>query len=53
MLIKKLIMLMAISFSYAQKSNPIDLVTQELRIVVETASRASQKVFVEDFTGLD
>jgi len=26
---------------------------QELRIVVETASRASQKVFVEDFTGLD
>jgi len=53
MMMKNILLILAISFSFAQKLDPIELEMQELRIVVETASRSNQKVFVEDFTGLD
>jgi hypothetical protein len=33
--------------------DPIDLAIDELRTIVEIASRSSQKVFVDDFTGLN
>ena len=50
---KKLFIFLAISIPFAQKLDPVDLSYQELRTLVENASRASQKVFVEDFTGLN
>jgi hypothetical protein len=40
------------SFSYGQVLDQIDFNMQKLNSVLETASRSSQKVFVEDFTGL-
>jgi hypothetical protein len=50
---KKILLLLAISLPFAQRVDPIDLAINELRTIVETASRSSQKVFVEDFTGLN
>tara|TARA_B100001013_G_scaffold327796_1_gene241169 strand:+ start:717 stop:872 length:156 start_codon:yes stop_codon:yes gene_type:complete len=50
---KKLFIFLAISIPFAQKLDPIDISHQGLRTLVENASRASQKVFVEDFTGLN
>ena len=50
---KKILLLLAISLPIAQRMDPLDLAINELRTIVETASRSSQKVFVEDFTGLD
>ena len=40
------------SISFTQKLEPIDIAIQELENIVQAASRTSQKVFVEDFTGL-
>ena len=50
---KKMLLLLVISFPFAQRVDPIDLAIDELRTIVETASRSFQKVFVEDFTGLN
>ena len=50
---KKILLLLTLSIPFAQRLDPIDLAMQELRTAVETASRSSQKVFVEDFTGLN
>jgi len=50
---KKILLLLAISLPIAQRMDPLDLAIDELRTIVETASRSSQKVFVDDFTGLD
>ena len=40
------------SLLLGQGLNQVDLKLAKLKIAVETASRSSQKVFVEDFTGL-
>jgi len=50
---KKLFLLLVISLPLAQEMDPIDLAIDELRTIVERASRSSQKVFVDDFTGLN
>ncbi len=50
---KKILLLLAISLPIAQRMEPLNLAIDELRTIVETASRSSQKVFVEDFTGLN
>tara|TARA_B100000586_G_scaffold207957_1_gene155299 strand:- start:336 stop:491 length:156 start_codon:yes stop_codon:yes gene_type:complete len=44
--------LFLISLPFAQRLDPVDSVMDDLRTAVETASRASQRVFVDDFTGL-
>ena len=49
---KKIALLLIISLSFAQRLDPVDSAMDELRTAVETASRASQRVFVDDFTGL-
>jgi len=41
------------SFSLSQSLDLIDIKLKELKSVVENASRSSQRVFVEDFTGLN
>ncbi|MBT5783521.1 MAG: hypothetical protein HOI03_10165 [Candidatus Marinimicrobia bacterium] len=40
------------SFSFGQNLDQLDLNLKKLNSVLETASRSSQKVFVDDFTGL-
>ena len=47
-----LFFIIASSISFTQKLEPIDIAIQELENLVHAASRNSQKVFVEDFTGL-
>ena len=47
-----LFLIMVSSMSFAQRLEPSDIAIQELKTIVEFASRSSQKVFVEDFTGL-
>ena len=49
---KLLLIIILSSFSYGQVLDQIDFNIQKLNSVLETASRSSQKVFVEDFTGL-
>ena len=41
------------SFSLSQSLDLVDIKLKELKSVVENASRSSQRVFVEDFTGLN
>ncbi|MBT3216713.1 MAG: hypothetical protein HOD97_03245 [Candidatus Marinimicrobia bacterium] len=51
-----LFLTVVVSAIFSQKliSNPNQLVSKgNLREIVEMASRSDQKVFVEDFTGLD
>ena len=38
---------------FAQKLDPQDIAYNELREVVESASRANKKVWLEDFTGIN
>ena len=42
-----------LSMIFAQKLDPQDIAYNELREVVETASRANKKVWLEDFTGIN
>ena len=42
-----------LSMIFAQKLDPQDITYNELREVVETASRANKKVWLEDFTGIN
>ena len=44
--------LLIISLPFAQRLDPVDSAMDELRLIVETASRTSQRGFVDDFTGL-
>ena len=49
---KRILGLFLLSFSFAQHLDQIDVAMEDLRSVVETASRSEQRVFVDDFTGL-
>ena len=42
-----------LSMIFAQKLDPQDIVYNELREIVENASRTNQKVWLEDFTGIN
>ena len=42
-----------LSTIFAQKLAPQDIAYNELREVVESASRANKKVWLEDFTGIN
>ena len=48
-----MILLILLSVSYGQKLEIIDLQLDKLETVVQNASRSAQRVFVEDFTGLN
>ena len=50
---KKIITIFIFSFCFSQKMDFVDQQILELEIIVENASRSSQRVFVEDFTGLN
>ena len=50
---KKIIAIFIISFCFSQKIDLVDQQILELETIVESASRSSQRVFVEDFTGLN
>tara|TARA_B110000881_G_C18544725_1_gene500533 strand:+ start:175 stop:1353 length:1179 start_codon:yes stop_codon:yes gene_type:complete len=50
---KKTYLILLLSFSFAQHLDPVNLAMEELRTIVETASRTGQRVLVDDFTGLD
>ena len=49
---KTLIYLFIITLGFSQRLDEVDLNLQNLNAVLETASRSSQRVFVDDFTGL-
>ncbi|HAJ05346.1 MAG TPA: hypothetical protein DCL76_02175 [Chloroflexi bacterium] len=44
---------LTLSTIFAQKLDPQDIAYNELREIVETASRANKKVWLEDFTGIN
>ena len=50
---KKTYLILLLSFSFAQHLDPVNVAMEELRAIVETASRTGQRVLVDDFTGLD
>lgn len=49
---KKILLIMIISFSFGQRLDYIDIAITDLEEVMLDASRSSQRVFVDDFTGL-
>ena len=49
---KKYLFIVLLSLSFAQRIDSVDVAMEELRTVVETASRNGQRVLVDDFTGL-
>ena len=50
---KKISLLTLLSLAFAQRLEPIDIAMEDLRTVVETASRSEQRVIIDDFTGLE
>ena len=48
-----LILISFLSFSFSQSLDSLDIVINNLRTIVENASRTNKKVLVDDFTGLD
>tara|TARA_B100001250_G_C19361436_1_gene597879 strand:+ start:459 stop:590 length:132 start_codon:yes stop_codon:yes gene_type:complete len=42
-----------ISLSYGQKLDLVDIQLERLENLIQNSSRSSQRVFVEDFTGLN
>jgi hypothetical protein len=48
----KILFIISISISILQGVDPATISNHELRTVLENTSRSAQKVFVEDFTGL-
>jgi len=48
---KKIYLLLLLSLSFSQHLDLLDAKLEELRTIVETASRNDQRVFVDDFTG--
>ncbi len=49
---KKILFLFILTMPLAQQLDPVEIAMEELREVVQTASRSNQRVFVDDFTGL-
>ena len=49
---RKFTFILLFTFTFGQRLDDIDLAMQQLESMVQTASRSSQRVFVEDFTGL-
>ena len=49
---RKFAFILLFTFTFGQRLDHIDLAMQQLESIVQTASRSSQRVFVEDFTGL-
>ena len=49
---RNLLFIIFTTLSFGQKLDEIDLALQELETIVQMAARSSQRVFVEDFTGL-
>ncbi len=49
---KKTLFIILTTLSFGQRLDEIDIALNELETIVQMASRSSQKVFVEDFTGL-
>ena len=49
---KKFAFILLFTFTFGQRLDDIDLAIQQLESIIQTASRSSQRVFVEDFTGL-
>ena len=49
---RKFAFILLFTFTFGQRLDDIDLAMQQLESIVQTASRSSQRVFVEDFTGL-
>ncbi len=49
---KPLIYFLILSLGFTQRLDDFDINLRNLNSVLETASRSSQRVFVEDFTGL-
>tara|TARA_S200000501_G_scaffold239648_1_gene224528 strand:- start:1161 stop:1316 length:156 start_codon:yes stop_codon:yes gene_type:complete len=50
---KKIITILTISFCFSQKIDFAEQQILDLETIVQNASRSSQRVFVEDFTGLN
>tara|TARA_B100000214_G_C23714038_1_gene511145 strand:+ start:498 stop:680 length:183 start_codon:yes stop_codon:yes gene_type:complete len=50
---KSLFLSFFISIAFSQLLDNKDIVYNELRDIVETASRSQQVVWLEDFTGID
>ena len=48
---KKIYLLLLLSLSFSQYLDLLDAKLEELRTIVETASRNDQRIFVDDFTG--
>ena len=49
---KKIILIFAISHTYGQGLDKMDILLSNLEETIRNSSRSFQKVFVEDFTGL-
>ena len=49
---RKFAFILLFTFTFGQRLDDIDLAMQQLESIIQTASRSSQRVFVEDFTGL-
>ena len=49
---KQIILLSLLSIGISQELDLTDKYLQELEIILQNASRNNQRVFVEDFTGL-
>ncbi len=50
---KNILFLILINFLFSQKLSTLDIGLINLESLLETAQRSSQRVFVEDFTGLN
>ncbi len=50
---KKILLIFILSICSSQSLDRIDMQIKELESIVENSSRSSQRVFVEDFTGLN
>tara|TARA_Y100000994_G_scaffold196107_1_gene165730 strand:+ start:31 stop:186 length:156 start_codon:yes stop_codon:yes gene_type:complete len=49
---RNLLFIILTTLSFGQKLDEMDMALNELETIVQMASRSSQRVFVEDFTGL-
>ncbi len=49
---KKIVLIFAISLTFGQGLNKMDIIISNLEETLRNSSRSFQKVFVEDFTGL-
>ena len=51
-MLKKIAFILFIAITYGQKLGQFEISVIQLESVLESAIRSEQKVFVEDFTGL-